>query len=82
MLGSISNFDGKDKTVTIPWLHQVEQVTERTGNDHVKVGVSKLKGLTLGNIPIVRKEEGLTWHRFCQILIENYSEIPYVSDAR
>ena len=27
-----------------------------------------------------RKEEGLTWHKFRQLLIENYSNIPYVSD--
>ena len=66
-LGSIPDINGKDKTVTIPWLDQVEQVTERTGNNLVEVGMSKLKGLTLGNISTFRKE-GLMWHKFCQIL--------------
>ena len=80
-LGSIPDFDGKDKTVTIPWLDQVEQVTERTGNNLVEVGISKLKGLTLGDITIVRKEEGLVWYTFRQVLIENYSNVPYASDA-
>ena len=79
--GSIPDFDGKDKTVTIPWLDQVEQAAERTGNNPVEVGVSKLKDLTLGYISMVRKEEGLMWHRFCQILIENYSNVPYVPNA-
>ena len=67
--------------MTIPWLNQVEQVTERTGNDLVEVGMSKLKGLTLGDITTVRKGEGLRWHKFRQVLIENYSNVPYVSDA-
>ena len=61
-LGSIPDFNSKDKTVTIPWLDQVEQVTERTGNDPVEVDMSTLKGLILGNITTVRKEEGLKWH--------------------
>ena len=56
-------------------------MAERTGNDPVKVGISKLKGLALGDINTVRKEEGLTWHKFMQILIENYSNIQYVSDT-
>ena len=81
VLGSIPDFDGKDKTATIPWLDQVEQVTERTCNDPVEVGISKLKGLTLGDTSMVRKEEGLMWHKFCQILIQNYSNVPYVSNA-
>ena len=46
VLGSITDFNGKDKTATIPWLDQVEQVSERTGNDLVEVGMSKLKVLT------------------------------------
>ena len=81
VVGSIPDFNGKDKTVTIPWLDQVEQVTERTGNDLVEVGMSKLKGLTLGNISTVRKKESLMWHKFHQILIENYFKVPYVSDT-
>ena len=30
---------------------------------------------------MVRKEEGLMWHKFRQILIENYSNVSYVSNA-
>ena len=71
VLGSIPDFDGKDKTVTIAWLDQVEQATERAGNNVVRVGMSKLKCLTLSDITTIRKEEGLMWYRFRQVLIEN-----------
>ena len=40
VLGSIQEFDGNDKAAAIPWLDQVELVTERTGNDPVEVGIS------------------------------------------
>ena len=70
----IHAFDGNDKAATIPWLDQVQLVTEGTD-------ISKLNGLSLGNMTTIRKEEGLTWHKFRQILIENYSNIPYVSDT-
>ena len=43
--------------------------------------MSKLKSLMVGDISTVRKEEGLMWHKFHQILIENYSNVPYISDA-
>ena len=56
-------------------------MAERTGNDLVEVGISKLKGLALGDINTIRKEEGLMWHKFIQILIENFSNIPYMSDT-
>ena len=80
-LRSIQEFDGSDKVATIPWLDQVELVAERMGNNPVEVGISKLKGLALGDINKIRKEQGLTWHKFGQILIENYSNIPYMSDV-
>ena len=70
-----------NKSATIHWLDQVESVAEKTGNNLVEVGISKLKGLALGNINTVRKDEGLMWHKFRQMLIENYSKIPYISDA-
>ena len=44
--GSIQEFDRKDKATTIPWLDQVKLVVERTGNDLVEVGISKLRGLS------------------------------------
>ena len=61
--------------------HQVELVAERRGIDPLEVGVSKLKGLTLANISTVHKEEGLSWHKFRQHLIEQYSNVPHVPDA-
>ena len=54
---------------------------ERTGDDPVEVGISKLKGLVLGDINTMEKEEGLMWYKFRQVLIKNYSNIPYISDA-
>ena len=80
-LGSIQEFDGKDKSATIPWLDEVKSVAEKTGNDPVEVGISKLMGLALGDVKTIRKEEGLTWHKFRNILIKNYSNVPYDSDA-
>ena len=47
-LRSIQEFDGNDKAMPIPWLDQVKLVVERTGNDPVKVGISQLKGVVLG----------------------------------
>ena len=78
---SIKEFNGNEKATTIPWLGQVKLVAERTGNNPVEVGISKLQGFALGDINTVRKEEGLTWHKFRQILIENYSYIPYMPDV-
>ena len=75
-LRSIQEFDGNDKATTITWLDQAKLVVKRTGNDPVEVGISKLKGLALGGINKVRKEEGLTWLKLGKILIENYSNIP------
>ena len=80
-LRSIQEFNGNDKAATIPWLDQFKLVAERTCNDPLDGGISKLKGLALGDINTIRKEEGLRWHKFRQILMENYSNIPYVSDA-
>ena len=65
-LRSIQEFDGNDKVATIPWLDPVELVAERTGNDPVEVGIIRLKGLALGDINTIRREEGLTWHKFRQ----------------
>ena len=58
-LGSLQEFDRKDKSTTIPLLDQVELVAEKIGNDLVEVGISKLMGLALGNINTIKKEEGL-----------------------
>ena len=49
--------------------------------DLLEVGISKLKGLALGDISTIHKEEGLSWHKFRQCLIEQYSNFPYARDA-
>ena len=81
MLNTIQEYDGTNKEATIPWLDQVELVVERIGIDSLEVGFSKLKGPALADISIVHKEEGLSWHKFRQHLIEQYSNVPYVPDA-
>ena len=80
-LNSMQEYDCSDRKVTIPWLDQVELVAERTGFDPLEVGISKLKGLAPGNISTIHKEEGLSWHKFRKCLIEQYSYIPYTSNA-
>ena len=47
----------------------------------LKVGISKLKVLPLGDITAFSKEGHLTWYSFRQWLIEHYSNMPYVSDV-
>ena len=59
----------------------MELVAERTGFDLLEVGISKLKGLALGDISTIHKEEGLSWYKFWQHLIEQYSNVPYTPDA-
>ena len=41
-----------------------------------------LKGLALANISTIGKEEGPSWHKFRQCLIEQYSDVLYVPDAK
>ena len=60
-LNAIQEFDGSYKESTISWLDQVELVAERTGFDSLEVGISQLKGLVLGNMSTICKEEGLSW---------------------
>ena len=47
----------------------------------IEMGISKLKGIALGDINTICKEGGLTWHRLRQRLIEHYSNVPYASDT-
>ena len=49
-LNTIMEFDGADKSSTIPWLDQVEMVVERNSADPVEVGISKLVGIPLRNV--------------------------------
>ena len=80
-LNTLQEYNVSDREDTIPWLGQVELVVERTGIDPLEVGISKLKGLALADISTVHKEEGLSWHKFRQCLIEQYLTVPYVPDA-
>ena len=51
------------------------------GFNPLEVGMSKLKGTALSDINAVSKDGNLSWFQFCQLLIEHYSNIPYMSDA-
>ena len=44
----------------IHWLDHIEMVVEKTGIDPLKVGISKLKGLALGDMNTIHKEGILT----------------------
>ena len=46
-----------------------------TGIDPLEIAISKLKGLALADISTIREEEGLSWHKFRQCLIEQYSNL-------
>ena len=69
---------GATKDITIQWLDHIKMVDEKTGIDPLEVGISKLKGLSWGNIC---KEGNLTWYSFRHRLIEHYSNVPYESNA-
>ena len=59
-------------------LEQVEVVAERNSQAPLKVGMAKLKGTHLCD---VHKICDLPWPQLRKLLIENYSDIPYVSDT-
>ena len=77
-LSSINWFDGTDKFNTMSELEQVEVVAERNNQAPLEVGIAKLKAAPLCN---VHKICHLTWPLLQKLLIENYSDMPYVSDA-
>ena len=80
-LNAITEFDGADKSSMILWLDQVEMISERNRTDLVEVGISKQVGIPLGNIITIKQGKGnLMCHKFHQVLTENYSDVPYVSD--
>ena len=81
LLNSLQEYDASDRNATILWLDHIELVTEKMGIDPLEVGISKLKGIVLGDINTIHKEGNLMWYRLRQRLIENYSNVPYVSDA-
>ena len=55
-------------------------VAENTDISLLKAGISKLKGLALGDITTICKEGHLMYYTFRQWLIEHYSNMPYASD--
>ena len=67
-LNSIQEYDGRNKDAMIPWLDHIKMVVEKYGIDPLEVGISKLKGLALGNINVIHKEGNLTWYSFRQRL--------------
>ena len=76
-LSAIDWFNGTDKSNTMSWLEQVAVVAERNHQAPLEVGMAKLKGACLCN---VHKIYYLTWQWLWKLLIENYSDNPYVSD--
>ena len=77
-LSAINWFDGTNKSNTMSWLEEVEVVAERNNQAPLEVGMAKLKGAPLHD---VHKIYDLPWLQLRELLIENYSDTPYVSDA-
>ena len=57
-LSAIDWFDGTDKSKTMSWLKQVEEVTERNNQAPLEIGKAKLKGQPYDD---VHKICNLTW---------------------
>ena len=55
--------------------------TKKMGFNPMEIGMSKLKGMALCNINGATKEGTLSYLQFCQLLIEYYSNILYMSDT-
>ena len=77
-LSAIDWFDSTDKSNTMSWLEQVGVVAERNNQAPLEVGMAKLKGAPLHD---VHRICDLTWLWLLKLLIENYSDTLYVSDA-
>ena len=65
----------------ILWLDHIKMVVEKYGTDPLEIGISKLKGLALGDINAICKEGNLMWHSFRHRLTQHYSNVPHASDA-
>ena len=77
-LNAIDWFDDTDKSNTMSWLEQVEMVVKRNNQTTMEVGMAKLKG---GPLHDIQKIHALTWPHLHNLLTENYSDTPYISDA-
>ena len=77
-VSAIDWFDGTDKSNTMSWLQQMEVVAERNNQAPLEVDMAKLKGTPLCH---VHKIHDLTWPQLQILLVENYSDMLYISDA-
>ena len=80
-INSIQEHNETNKDATNLWSDHIEMAAVKTGIDPLEVGISKLKGLALGDINAIHKEGHITWYSFRQMLIEHYPNVPYASDA-
>ena len=77
-LSAIKEFDGTDKSSTIPWLEQVELVAEKCSTNPIDIGIIKLVGIQLRNMITIKCEEGnLTWNRFQQVPTKKIFRCPF-----
>ena len=81
VMNSIQDFNSTNWEATILWLDHVEGVTRKMGFIPLELGMNKLKGMALCDIKDASKEGTPSYFWFHQLLIEHYSNIPYVSDA-
>ena len=77
----IQEFDDTNLETTLLWLDHIKGVTKKMGFDPVKIGMSKLRGTALHDVNAASKEGTLSYFQLHQLLIEHYSNIPYVSDT-
>ena len=76
-LSTIDLIEGTDKPNTISWLEPVKMVAERNNQAPLEVGMAKLKGAPLCD---AHKTCSLTWPQLRTLLLENYSDTPYIFD--
>ena len=81
VMNSIQEFDGTDREATIPWLDHIKAIARKTGFNPLEIGMSKLKGTVLCNVNTIGKEGNLLYFQLQRLLIEHYSNVPYVSDT-
>ena len=70
-----------NQEATIPWLDHIKGVTKKMGSDPWEIGMIKLKGMALCDVNAASKEGTLSYFQFCQLLIEHYSNVPYMSNV-
>ena len=78
---SIKEFSGTDREATIPWIDHIKAVAKKMGFDPLEIGMSKLKDTALCNVNAICKEGNRSYFWFHQLLLECYSNVPYMSDT-